>query len=84
VAFDPWFVGATERHEQPDLRKALRTAADKVSNPLALAAAATAVAFFSFLPTSYKGLFELGLIADCGMLIAFICSITFVRRCWLS
>jgi len=36
------------------------------------------VAFFSFLPTSYKGLFELGLIAGCGMLIAFICSITFV------
>src|SRR5580693_4709793 len=68
----------SERHEQPDLRKALRSAADKVSNPLALAAAATAVAFFSFLPTSYKGLFELGLIAGCGMLIAFICSITFV------
>jgi hypothetical protein len=38
-----------------------------------------AQAFFSFLPTSYKGLFELGLIAGCGMLIAFICSITFAR-----
>jgi uncharacterized protein len=68
----------SERHEQPNLRKALRSAARKVGNPLALAAAATAVAFFSFLPTSYKGLFELGLIAGCGMLIAFICSITFV------
>jgi uncharacterized protein len=68
----------SERHEQPDLRKALRGAAGKVGDPLALAAAATAVAFFSFLPTSYKGLFELGLIAGCGMLIAFICSITFV------
>jgi uncharacterized protein len=68
----------SERYDQPDLRKALRNAADKVSNPLTLAAAATAVAFFSFLPTSYKGLFELGLIAGCGMLIAFICSITFV------
>jgi hopanoid biosynthesis associated RND transporter like protein HpnN len=68
----------SERYEQPDLRKALRNAASKVSDPLALAAAATAVAFFSFLPTSYKGLFELGLIAGCGMLIAFICSITFV------
>jgi uncharacterized protein len=68
----------SERYEQPDLRKALRNAASKVSAPLALAAAATAVAFFSFLPTSYKGLFELGLIAGCGMLIAFICSITFV------
>jgi hypothetical protein len=68
----------SERHEQPDLRRALRSAAGKVGDPLALAAAATAVAFFSFLPTSYKGLFELGLIAGCGMLIAFICSITFV------
>jgi uncharacterized protein len=68
----------SERHEQPDLRKALQGAAGKVGDPLALAAAATAVAFFSFLPTSYRGLFELGLIAGCGMLIAFFCSITFV------
>jgi hopanoid biosynthesis associated RND transporter like protein HpnN len=68
----------SERHEQQDLREALRSAARKVGDPLALAAAATAVAFFSFLPTSYRGLFELGLIAGCGMLIAFICSITFV------
>jgi hopanoid biosynthesis associated RND transporter like protein HpnN len=68
----------SERHEQKDLREALRSAARKVGTPLSLAAAATAVAFFSFLPTSYKGLFELGLIAGCGMLIAFICSIIFV------
>src|SRR5258708_9108737 len=67
----------SERHEQQDLRQALRSTARKVGNPLALAAAATAVAFFSFLPTNYKGLFELGLIAGCGMLIAFVCSITF-------
>jgi hopanoid biosynthesis associated RND transporter like protein HpnN len=68
----------SERHEHQDLRQALRSAARKVGNPLALAAAATAVAFFSFLPTSYRGLFELGLVAGCGMLIAFICSITFI------
>ncbi len=68
----------SERHRYQNLRKALRSAARKVGNPLALAAAATAAAFFSFLPTSYRGLFELGLIAGCGMLIAFICSITFV------
>jgi hopanoid biosynthesis associated RND transporter like protein HpnN len=68
----------SERHEQPDLRKALQGAAGKVGDPLTLAAAATAVAFFSFLPTSYRGLFELGLIAGCGMLIAFFCSITLV------
>jgi uncharacterized protein len=68
----------SERHEHQDLREALRSAAGKVGGPLALAAAATAVAFFSFLPTNYKGLFELGLIAGCGMLIAFACSLTFV------
>jgi hopanoid biosynthesis associated RND transporter like protein HpnN len=68
----------SERHEHDNLRAALRSAASKAGAPLALAAAATAVGFFSFLPTSYKGLCELGLIAGCGMLIAFMCSITFV------
>jgi hopanoid biosynthesis associated RND transporter like protein HpnN len=68
----------TERHELGDLRAALRSAARKVGNPLALAAAATAVGFFAFLPTSYRGLSELGLIAGFGMLIAFISSITLV------
>ncbi|HWL75123.1 MAG TPA: MMPL family transporter, partial [Burkholderiaceae bacterium] len=68
----------SERHEHDNLHAALRSAASKSGAPLALAAAATAVGFFSFLPTSYKGLSELGLIAGCGMLIAFMCSITFV------
>ncbi len=68
----------SERHGCSDLREALRRAARKVGAPLSLAAGATAVAFFSFLPTSYRGLFELGLIAGCGMLIAFFCSITLV------
>src|SRR3954447_23325599 len=68
----------TERYEHDGLHQALRWAARKAGNPLALAAAATAVGFFSFLPTSYRGLSELGLIAGCGMLIAFFCSITLV------
>jgi uncharacterized protein len=67
-----------ERHERDDLFEALRWAARKAADPLALAAAATAVGFFSFLPTHYRGLSELGLIAGCGMLIAFLCSITLV------
>jgi hopanoid biosynthesis associated RND transporter like protein HpnN len=66
----------TERHEQDNLRRALCSAALKAGRPLALAAAATAVGFFAFLPTSYRGLSELGLIAGSGMLIAFFCSIT--------
>ena len=67
-----------ERYEQDDLHLALQSAARKAGKPLALAAAATAVGFFAFLPTSYRGLSELGLIAGCGMLIAFACSITLV------
>jgi hopanoid biosynthesis associated RND transporter like protein HpnN len=67
-----------ERHEHADLHEALRWAARKAGAPLSLAAAATAVGFFAFLPTNYRGLSELGLIAGCGMLIAFACSITLV------
>lgn len=65
-----------ERHDNPDLRAALRGAAAKAGAPLALAAAATAVGFGAFLPTNYRGLSELGLIAGTGMIIAFIASIT--------
>jgi uncharacterized protein len=67
-----------ERHDHPNLYEALRWAARKAGDPLSLAALATAVGFFAFLPTSYRGLSELGLIAGCGMLIAFACSITLV------
>ena len=68
----------SERHACDDLHEALRRAAREVAAPLTLAAAATAVAFFSFLPTPYRGLSELGLIAGSGMLVAFLCSITLV------
>jgi uncharacterized protein len=68
----------TERHELGNLRQSLCSAAYKAGKPLSLAAIATAVGFFAFLPTDYKGLSELGLIAGCGMLIAFVCSITLV------
>jgi hopanoid biosynthesis associated RND transporter like protein HpnN len=67
-----------ERYEHDNLEQSLRSAARKAGDPLALAAAATAVGFFAFLPTEYRGLSELGLIAGCGMLIAFCCSITLV------
>jgi hypothetical protein len=68
----------TERHEHPDFYEALRWAACKAGDPLSLAAAATAVGFFAFLPTNYRGLAELGLIAGWGMLIAFVCSVTLI------
>src|SRR6202011_6226673 len=65
-----------ERHEYGALRPALRSAAGKAGAPLALAAAATAVGFSSFVPTAYRGLAELGQIAGSGMIIAFLTSIT--------
>ena len=65
-----------ERHDYGDLRAALRSTARKAGAPLALAAAATAVGFSSFLPTSYRGLSELGQISGSGMIIAFLTSVT--------
>jgi uncharacterized protein len=89
VAFAVLFVGLgvdfgiqfsvryrSERHDNDDIEAALQSAAEKAGGPLALAAAATTIGFFSFLPTDYRGLSELGQIAGCGMLIAFIISIT--------
>lgn len=67
-----------ERHELGQLVPALESTAKKVGTPLALAAAASALGLFAFLPTSYSGLSELGLIAGCGMLVAFACSVTLV------
>jgi hopanoid biosynthesis associated RND transporter like protein HpnN len=65
-----------ERHEVDDLHEALLYAGRRAGAPLTLAALATAAGFLSFLPTDYKGVSELGLIAGVGMLIAFFTSIT--------
>jgi len=65
-----------ERHEIDDLHQALLDTASHVGAPLTLAAAATAAGFLSFLPTDYKGLSELGLLAGLGMIVAFLTSIT--------
>ena len=67
-----------ERHEVDDLHKSLANTARYVGAPLTLAAAATAAGFLSFLPTDYKGLSELGLLAGLGMIIAFLTSITLI------
>jgi len=65
-----------ERHDYGDLRAGLRSAARKAGVPLALAAAAIAASFACFVPTAYRGLGELGEIAGCGMILAFLTSIT--------
>jgi uncharacterized protein len=89
VAFAVLFVGLgvdfgiqfsvryrSERHADGDLARGLTAAARGVAGPLLLAAAAIATAFYSFLPTAYVGLSELGLIAGTGIIIAFLTTIT--------
>jgi hopanoid biosynthesis associated RND transporter like protein HpnN len=89
VAFAVLFVGIgvdfgiqfsvryrAERYDEPDFSRALHNGAAKVGRPLALAAVATTVGFYAFLPTQYRGVSELGEIAGTGMIIAFLSSIT--------
>jgi hopanoid biosynthesis associated RND transporter like protein HpnN len=55
---------------------ALRHAATRVGPSLLLAGMALLIAFFSFLPTSYRGLAELGLISGAGMVVAVVTTLT--------
>jgi hypothetical protein len=55
---------------------ALARAAVGVGGALCLSAATAAIGFFSFLPTAYRGLAELGLISGVGMFIALLCNLT--------
>ena len=65
-----------ERFADRHLLEALETTGRGVAAPLLLAAASIAAAFYSFLPTAYVGLSELGLIAGTGMIIAFLTTVT--------
>jgi uncharacterized protein len=49
---------------------------DTLGGRLRLAAIAVAVSFFSFIPTAYRGVSELGKIAGVGMIVAYITSVT--------
>ena len=83
VAFGVLFIGLAvdfsiqfdiryrdQRHRLGALDAALAGAARTIGPSLALAAAATAIGFLSFVPTPYVGVRELGWIAGIGMLIA--------------
>ena len=89
VAFAVLFVGLgvdfgiqfsvryrAERFESLDLERALLGTAKGLAGPLLLAAVSIAAGFYSFLPTAYVGLSELGLIAGTGMIIAFTTTVT--------
>ena len=89
VAFVALFVGLgvdfgiqfcvryrAERHATPDLATAISNAAHTIGPSLTLAACAITAGFLGFLPTDYRGVAELGLIAGTGMIITFILSLT--------
>ena len=89
VAFIPLFVGLgidfgiqlmvrfrAERLEKVDVCTAMERSANRIGGSLAVAAGAIALGFFAFLPTSYVGVSELGVIAGLGMVIALVLNIT--------
>jgi hopanoid biosynthesis associated RND transporter like protein HpnN len=89
VAFAALFVGLgidfgiqfsvryrADRYEQPTLESAIRAAARGVGWSLTLAAVSLVAGFFAFLPTAFRGVSELGLIAGVGMIVAFLFSLT--------
>jgi uncharacterized protein len=65
-----------QRHVSHELHRALIEAAERVGVPLTLAAAAAAAGFLSLTPTAYTGLAQLGKIAGCGMIVAYLASFT--------
>ncbi len=57
-------------HEGKEPADALRAAAERAGPTLAACAVTTALGFFAFLPTSYRGIAELGLIAGIGIFVS--------------
>ena len=91
VAFAILFVGIAVdfsiqfcvRYRQMRLRvdtaeAALPATAARVGPQILVAAATTACGFLAFVPTDFRGVAELGLIAGVGMLIAFACTLGFL------
>jgi uncharacterized protein len=89
IAFGVLFVGLgvdfgiqfsvryrSERHACNDLGQALLATSRGIAGPLLLATASIVAAFYSFLPTAYVGVSELGLIAGTGIIIAFATTVT--------
>ena len=89
VAFAVLFVGISvdlgiqfsvryrdERYRAGDLTEALTRAAQGIGRPMAVAALSAGVGFFSFVPTDYSGVSDLGWIAGVGMLVALLLNLT--------
>jgi len=58
--------------------EALAQAASGVGSSLVLCAGTTAIGFYVFVPTDYRGVAELGLIAGTGMIISLFLTLTFM------
>lgn len=71
-------LGDTVTDRAQGVGRALRTAISDVGLSLTLCALTTAAGFFSFIPTSYSGVAELGLISGAGMFISLVVSLTFL------
>ena len=61
-----------------DAALAMASTMQTVGPQILLAALATAAGFLAFVPTSFRGVAELGLIAGVGMLVALACTLTFL------
>ncbi len=57
---------------------ALAATAAGAGSQILVAALGAAAGFLAFVPTQFRGVAELGLIAGTGMLIAFVCTMTFL------
>jgi uncharacterized protein len=66
------------RHVARNAVRGLQLTGARAGPQILCAALATAAGFLAFVPTAFSGVAELGLIAGGGMLIAFICTLTFL------
>ncbi len=66
------------RHRHGDPVLAMEETGRAVGAQILVAAVATSAGFLAFLPTDFRGVAELGLIAGTGMLIAFACTVVFL------
>src|SRR5690606_10803158 len=57
------------------LDDAIRRGTEEVGGSLALCAVTTSVAFFAFMPTSFAGVRELGLISGTGVLVSLLVAV---------
>ncbi len=67
-----------QRLSEADLRAALSATGHRVGRQVLTAGCAASAGFLAFVPTSFRGVAELGLIAGAGMLIALVCTLTFL------